>query len=159
MKKIFIMLLSAMLLLTACNSSPSEKHDFGNVDFGMSEIELFKIEGEPDTKTTSSYVYYGKEIFGLSDAFMAYTLDENGICAIFVNYEHDYIDNKSYITEYNIVKENLISEWGEPQTVTEDNENFIYKCEWDNDNNICKSVKLFKDDDNKVVFGVGGFTY
>ena len=50
MKKIVFVLIAVTMLFTACNSNsePSAKHDFLNVDFGISTIELLEIEGEPD---------------------------------------------------------------------------------------------------------------
>ena len=138
MKKIVFILIAVTMLFTACNSnSPSSaKHDFRNIDFGMSTIELFEIEGEPDDEFVGDdlawYSYENKEAFGVKNVSIEYRTDENGVCYAKADFQNEYADNKSYITEYNTVKKNLISAWGEPQNIDEDEEKLQFNCSWEN---------------------------
>lgn len=134
MKKIVVILIAVTMLFTACNSNSasSSKHDFRDVDFGMSTIELFEIEGEPDDKRQSDdlsvYVYENREAFGVENALIQYQIDKNGVGWANVTFQNRYADNKSYVTEYNIVKKNLIAVWGEPESITENEDEFKFSC-------------------------------
>lgn len=139
MKKILIVLsliISIFLLASCGNGAAAEKHDFRNVDFGMSTIELFEIEGEPDDDLIgddlSIYYYKDREAFGVKNALIEYHIDKNGIGWVSANFQNEYADNKSYITEYNTIKKNLIAVWGEPDNITENEEEFNFICTWEN---------------------------
>lgn len=135
MKKIMFVLVAVIMLFTACNSTV-ERHDFRNIDFGMSTIELFEIEGEPDDELTSddrvTYFYNGKEAFGVKNVNLNYWVDKNGVVLAYAMFQNDYADNKSYITEYNTVKKNLIAALGEPESIVEDEAEFNFRCSWEN---------------------------
>lgn len=160
MKKTVLILISVVMLFTACNSNaePSAKHDFLNVDFGMGTIELLEIEGEPDReipisdKNTSVYWYNGKSVWGMSDVSTLYFIDENGVNSMNAVFNSGYSDNKSYLTEYDAVKKNLISEWGEPIEIIEDDDNFKHICGWGN-----KFLELYRNDTNSVIFQVTAY--
>ncbi len=161
MKKVVVILslIMSLFLFAACNSNAdsfAQKHDFRNVDFGMSTIELLEIEGEPDDESSlgtdiSIYKYYNKEAFGVSNATVTYYVDEKGIVMAYAIYNNDYVDDKSYIIEYNTIKEKLTAVWGEPESVTENNSEFNFECIWDNNN---KNLKLNKDKNDWITFQV-----
>lgn len=162
MKKIVFVLIVVTMLFTACNSNskPSAKHDFLNVDFGMSTIELLEIEGEPDSeissppsskKNISTYLYDGKNVWGMQDVTISYSVDENGVVAAYVGFSNTYSDNKSYLTEFEAVKKKLISEWGEPVETIEDENTFKHICSWGN-----KFLVLYRKD-NSMIFHVEGY--
>lgn len=138
MKKIVVILIAVTMLFTACNSNSasSSKHDFRDVDFGMSTIELFEIEGEPDDEITgddlSIYYYNNREVFGVENAILQYQIDKNGVGWAQAAFQNEYADDKSYITEYNTVKKNLIATWGEPDNITENEDEFKFNCTWGN---------------------------
>ena len=138
MKKIVFILIAVVMLFTACNSNSSSpsKHDFNNVDFGMSTIELFEIEGEPDDELRSddrvTYFYSNKEAFGVKNVNLNYWVDENGIVFAYAMFQNDYADDKSYIVEYNTVKKNLIAALGEPESIVEDETELNFRCTWEN---------------------------
>lgn len=160
MKKIVFILIAVTMLFTSCNSysSSSAKHDFRNIDFGMSTIELFEIEGEPDDEVTlgiAVYYYENREAFGLNNVELQYHIDENGIGWANANFQNEYADNKSYITEYNTVKKNLISAWGEPEKTTEDETEFNFRCSWDSGK---KQLYLNRNSEGNVIFKVDAFS-
>lgn len=160
MKKIVVILIAVTMLFTACNSNSasSSKHDFRDVDFGMSTIELFEIEGEPDDEITHGiawYFYKNREAFGLNNVELQYHVDENGVGWAHANFQNEYADNKSYIMEYNTVKENLISAWGEPEKIDEDEEKFDFICTWDTG---YKQLSLNKNSEGNVVFTADAFS-
>lgn len=138
MKKIVVILIAVTMLFTACNSNSasSSKHDFRDVDFGMSTIELFEIEGEPDDELSSddrvTYSYNNKEAFGVKNVNLKYWVDKNGVVLAYAIFQNEYADNKSYITEYNTVKKNLIAALGEPESIVEDETEFNFRCTWEN---------------------------
>lgn len=156
MKKIVVILIAVTMLFTACssNSASSSKHDFRDVDFGMSTIELFEIEGEPDDEITgddlSIYYYNNREAFGVENAMLQYHVDKNGVGLVNVTFQNEYSDDKSYITEYNTVKKNLITAWGEPESITENEDEFKFNCTWEN-----KSLSLNKNSEGKAFLSVG----
>ena len=158
MKKIVFILIAVTMLFTACNSQPSAKHDFLNVDFGMSTIELLEIEGEPDgdflpsTSGTTRYSYKNRTAFGMQNVFLAYAVDENGVYQMGAVFHSSYSDNKSYLTEYDIVKKNLISEWGEPIEIIEKEDSLMNICSWGN-----KFLELYRREDNVVIFQVTAY--
>ena len=157
MKKIVFILIAVTMLFTACNSnSPSSaKHDFRDIDFGMSTIELSEIEGEPDNEITgdnlTTYYYSNKEVFGVKNAVIEYSIYENGVGGVCAKFQNEYADNKSYITEYNTVKKNLISAWGEPEKITEDEAEFNFQCSWDSGK---KQLNLNKNSTENIMFRV-----
>ena len=161
MKKIVFILIAVTMLFTACNSNsePSEKHDFINVDFGMSTIELLEIEGEPykeippsSNNNISTYWYNGKSVWGMSNVSTLYFIDENGVNSTVAVFNSSYSDNKSYLTEYDTVKKNLISEWGEPIEIIEKEDSFMNICSWGN-----KFLELYRNDTNSVIFQVTAY--
>ena len=149
MKKIFILLISAMVVFSACNSnsSNSKQHDFFDVDFGMPFDEVLKMKGEPDRQSDDpkwSYCFYNnQEMLGMSHVTLSYQADKNGIviCGanFFGNSDGDFDDDASYQSGYNSLKEILISEWGEPIQLIENDTDFKYFCSWGN-----KFLKLHK---------------
>lgn len=161
MKKMLVTLFSSIIIFCACNSNTStvEHHDFFNIDFGMSTVELLEIEGEPykeikiDNKSMTAYWYKDRNILGTENAGLQYFVDENGIASAYVTFGSKYSDNKSYVIEYNTVKQNLISEWGEPIEIMENEADFKYFCSWGN-----KFLELYKNEgDSSPVFWVEGF--
>ncbi len=131
MKKavIILSLIMSMMIFSSCNTK-NQKHDFRNVDFGMSSIELIEIEGEPDDDLIgddlSIYYYKDREAFGVKNALIEYHIDKNGIGWVSANFQNEYADDKSYITEYNTIKKNLIAAWGEPDSITENENEFNF---------------------------------
>lgn len=161
MKKIVLILIAVTMIFTACNSNtePEAKHDFLNVDFGMSTIELLEIEGEPNREFPPSseenvtiYWYSNKNVWGIQDVTLIYSIDENGIDTMAANFHSNYSDNKSYLTEYETVKKNLISEWGEPIETIENETPFKHICSWEN-----KFLELYRRDDNSMSFRVSAY--
>lgn len=149
MKKILIVLslIISIFLLTSCgNGNAEEKHDFRNVDFGMTAAELIAAEGEPDQQVSNDiYTYLDKEVYGVSHTTLTYYIDESGLNSIRAEFTNSYNDEKSYIKDYNTIKENLIKEWGEPDLVSEDESQFRLKCFWDSD-----PLTLYKADDGTI---------
>lgn len=118
MKKIFIAILSAVMLMTAC-SSGKPSHDFLNVDFGMSTLEIIEVEGEASefSAPESGLLYYeNKTVFGVDNAKITYTIDESGLTFIICDYQNQYADLKSYQQEAEIIKENMTTIYGEPSS-------------------------------------------
>lgn len=155
MKKIVVILISFVMILSACSSN--KKHDFINVDFGLSSIELIETEGKPDVEFPISdditlYSYLNREAFGVGNATIAYYVDINGVGGANVVYNSEYPDNKSYLLEYQTIKENLIDEWGKPTEVSESEDDFNYLCSWG-----IKSLELYRDEDNFVIFKIRAY--
>lgn len=155
MKKIVIMLISFVVFLSACSSN--KKHDFINVDFGISSLELIETEGEPDVEFPTSddvtlYSYFNREAFGVGNATLGYYVDINGVGGANVVYNNQYPDNKSYLLEYQTIKENLIDEWGKPIEVSESEDDFNYSCSWGT-----KFLELYRDEDNSVILKVRAY--
>ena len=154
MKKavIILSLIMLMMIFSSCNTK-NQKHDFRNVDFGMSSIELIEIEGEPDDDLIgddlSIYYYKDREAFGVKNALIEYHIDKNGIGWVSANFQNEYADDKSYITEYNTIKKNLIAAWGEPDSITENENEFNFRCTWEN-----KSLYLNRNSENEAFLGV-----
>ena len=154
MKKavIILSLIMSMMIFSSCNTK-NQKHDFRNVDFGMSSIELIEIEGEPDDDLIgddlSIYYYKDREAFGVKNALIEYHIDKNGIGWVSANFQNEYSDDKSYITEYNTIKKNLIAAWGEPDSITENENEFNFRCTWEN-----KSLSLNRNSENEAFLGV-----
>lgn len=155
MKKIVLILIAVTMLFTACNSNtePTAKHDFRDVDFGMSTIELLEIEGKPDDEhqydDLAVYVYENREAFGVENALLQYQIDKSGVGWANVTFQNEYADNKSYITEYNIVKKNLIAVWGEPESTIENEDEFKFSCTWGH-----KSLSLNRNSEDKAFISV-----
>lgn len=153
MKKIIIVLSLAMSLfmLASCSSginTSAEKHDFRNVDFGMTVAELIAAEGEPDQQISDDiYTYFDREVYGIPHTTLTYYIDENGLGSIRAEFTNNYDDDKSYIKEYNTVKENFIKEWGEPNSVSEDESRFSFNCFWNGN-----PLTLYKTDDGTIRF-------
>ncbi len=151
MKKILIILpiIISMVIFVSCgNNTAAEKHDFRNVDFGMTAAELIAAEGEPDQQLSNDmYTYLDREVYGIPHTTLKYEIDESGLWSIRAIFTNEYSDDKQYIAEYNIIKENLIKEWGEPDLVSEDESQFRYKCFWNHN-----PLVLSKADDGKIMF-------
>lgn len=152
MKKIFVILSLVMSLavFASCGTKASaEKHDFRNVDFGMSTVELFEIEGDPDSELSLdsmvTYYYNNREVFGVSNADIAYFVDVDGVTGAYVDYQNTYVDNKSYQIEYQTIKKNLIDELGNPVSISENDEEFNYSCSWDT-----IVLEMYKKENNTV---------
>ncbi len=158
MKKMVFVFITAVMLFSSCssNSEPSAKRDFFNVDFGMSTIELFDIEGKPDKEhpnaKISMYNYFNRVFLGMPNSTMSYLVDKNGVLSGSVGFNNVYSDNKSYITEYENVKEKLISEWGDPIETIDNEDSFMHICSWGN-----KFLELYRKDDNSVIFSVSAY--
>ena len=99
MKKavIILSLIMSMMIFSSCNTK-NQKHDFRNVDFGMSSIELIEIEGEPDDDLIgddlSIYYYKDREAFGVKNALIEYHIDKNGIGWVSANFQNEYADDR-----------------------------------------------------------------
>ncbi len=148
MKKtvIILSLIMSMIMFASCgNNTAAEKHDFRNVDFGMTAAELIAAEGEPDEQFPDMYTYLDREVYGVPHATLTYEFDENGVCSARTEFNNEYSDEKSYIDEYNTVKENLTKEWGEPSGLSEDESEFKFMCFWK-----YNYLMLLKDDDGSV---------
>lgn len=161
MKKIVFILIALTMLFTACNSNaePEVKHDFLNVDFGMSTVELLDVEGEPykeippsSDNNISVYWYKYNSVWEMPDVSVTYFVDENGVSSMVAAFSSKYSDNKSYLTEYDTVKKNLISEWGEPIKLVGDEDNFVHICSWGN-----KFLELYRNEDNSIIFRVSAY--
>lgn len=156
MKKIVFTLVTAIMLFTACNSTV-EHHDFRGIDFGMSSIELLEIEGEPHVEFPANddvhvYNYDNRQSFGIDNAYLVYYVDINGVASAYAMYTNKYPDNKSYLIEYQTIKENLIAEWGNPIEVSESEEDFNYLCSWGT-----KFLEMYRDEDNAVKLQVRAY--
>lgn len=139
MKKIILAIMSAVILLTACKST--QPYTFDLINLGMSTIEVKEALGEPSLELpmTSgegpdiSLINYEKQtFFGVDNAYVSIYIDESGVMSAYAQYQNKYVDNGSYLSEYNTIKENLISTLGKPQKIQEDADNFNYRCEWSN---------------------------
>jgi hypothetical protein len=139
MKKIIIIMLSFVLLLTACTKTKS--YAFGSIDLGMSTVEVEKILGEPDYEMSSPNSdgvdvcllgYENQTFFGIDNAYVSIYIDDAGVMSAYAQYQNEYVDKGSYIIEYNTIKDNLVSVLGNPQNLQEDEESFYYRCEWSN---------------------------
>lgn len=157
MKKIVFILIAITMLFTACNSKPSAKEDFLKANLGMSTIELFDIFGEPDREippltdgnNITVYWYNNRTAFEMQNVLLTFSVDESGVCSMAANFHSNYSDNKSYLTEFEAVKKQLISEWGEPVETIENESPFKHICSWGN-----KFLELYRRDDNSVTFHV-----
>ena len=143
MKKIFILLISAMFVFSACNSGASKQHDFFDIDLGMSEKKLYEIKGEPRRKIeTPKYTFYHytkQEMFGMSNVVLGYTIGENGIVGCSAGFNSSFDNDASYQEGYYNLKEIMISEWGEPIKIIENDTDLKYLCSWGN-----KNIVLYK---------------
>lgn len=151
MKKILIVLslIMSMVMFASCgNGNAAEKHDFRNVDFGMTAAELIAAEGEPDQQLSDDmYTYFDREVYGVPHTTLTYYIDESGLNSIRAEFTNSYDDDSSYIKDYNIVKEKLIKEWGKPDSVSEDESQFSFNCFWNGD-----PLALYKTDDGTIKF-------
>lgn len=154
MKKILIIftVIMSMIMFASCgNNTAAEKHDFRNVDFGMTAAELIAAEGEPDQQLPSDeyfiYTYLNKEVYGIPHTTLKYDIDEDSLWQIRAEFTNTYDDDKSYIKEYSTIKENLIKEWGEPDYISEDDSQVKMRCRWGQ-----SSLELIKKDDNTIKF-------
>lgn len=143
------------MLFTACNST-AEHHDFRNIDFGMSSIELLEIEGKPDVEIPADdvdiYNYDKRQSFGIDNAYLVYYVDINGVGSAYAMYKNKHPDNKSYQIEYQTIKENLIADWGKPTEVSESEDNFNYLCSWGT-----KFLEMYRDEENNVTLQVRAY--
>lgn len=139
MKKIILTIMSAVILLTACKSI--QPYTFEPINLGMSTIEVEQVLGEPDYempmtdfegRNVGLIGYKNKAYFGVDNAYVSIYIDEAGVMSAYATYQNQYVDNGSYLIEYNTIKENLISTLGKPQKIQEDADNFKYRCEWSN---------------------------
>lgn len=156
MKKIMFVLIALTMLFTACHSTV-ERHDFRNIDFGMGSIELLEIEGEPDVEFPANddvyvYNYDKKQSFGIDNAYLVYYADINGVASAYAIYTNEHPDNKSYLIEYQTIKENLIADWGKPAEVSESEDDFNYLCSWGT-----KFLEMYRDEDNAVKLQVRAY--
>lgn len=157
MKKIMFVLIAVTMLFTACKST-AEHHDFRNIDFGMGSIELLEIEGEPYVEFPANddgihiYNYDNRQSFGIDNAYLVYYVDINGVASAYAMYTNKYADNKSYLTEYQTIKENLIAEWGKPTEVSESEDDFNYLCSWGT-----KFLEMYRDENNAVKLQVRAY--
>lgn len=158
MKKIMLAVIAVTMLFTACNST-AEHHDFRNIDFGMSSIELLDIEGEPDidfpaesSDDVALYDYFYREAFGVENATISYYVDINGVGSAYAAYTNKHPDNKSYLIEYQTIKENLIADWGKPTEVSESEDDFNYLCSWGT-----KFLELYRNEDDSVKLQVRAY--
>lgn len=151
MKKILIVLslIMSMIVMASCdNGNAAEKHDFRNVDFGMTAAELIAAEGEPDQQLSNDmYTYLDREVYGIPHTTLKYEIDESGLWSIRAIFTNEYSDDKQYIAEYNTIKENFTKEWGKPEVISEDESRFSFKCFWNNN-----PLVLSKTDDGKIMF-------
>ncbi|MGN0602734.1 MAG: hypothetical protein ACI4I2_02045 [Oscillospiraceae bacterium] len=139
MKKIILTIMSAVIFLTACKSI--QPYTFDSINLEMSTIEVKEMLGEPSLefpmtseKGTDIYLidYENQTVFGVDNAYVSIYIDESGVMSAYAQYQNQYVDNGSYLSEYNTIKENLISTLGKPQKIQEDADNFNYRCEWSN---------------------------
>lgn len=140
MKRIILAVMSAVILFTACKKTQS--YAFDPINLEMSTIEVKQILGDPDYELPAMTSESGKEVsllgydnqtfFGVSNAYVSVYIDEDGVKSAYAQYQNKYTDKASYLTEYNTIKENLISILGKPDKIQEDAENFNYLCEWSN---------------------------
>lgn len=137
-----------MVVFASCGAdTAAEKHDFRNVDFGMTAAELIAAEGEPDQQLSDDmYTYFDREVYGIPNTTLKYEIDESGLWSIRAEFITSYDDDSSYLKDYNTVKENFIKEWGEPDLVSEDESRFSFKCFWNNN-----PLTLNKTDDGTVM--------
>lgn len=154
MKKILIVLslIMSMIMLASCgNDAATEKHDFRNVDLGMTAAELIAAEGEPDEQLPSDtyyiYTYLDKEVYGIPHTTLKYDIDDGSLWEVRAEFTNSYDDDSSYIKDYNTVKENLIKEWGEPDYISEDDSQVKMRCRWGQ-----SFLELIKKDDNTIKF-------
>lgn len=151
MKKILIVLslIMSMIMFASCGSdAAAKKHDFRNVDFGMTAAELIAAEGEPDQQLSDDmYTYLDREVYGIPHTTLKYEIDESGLWSIRAIFTNEYSDDKQYITEYNTIKDNFTKEWGKPEVISEDESRFSFKCFWNNN-----PLVLSKTDDGKIMF-------
>lgn len=154
MKKFFVVLslIMSMALFSSCGANTAaEKHDFRNVDFGMTAAELISAEGEPDQQLPSGtyciYTYLDKEVYGIPHTTLKYDIDDSSLWEIRAEFTNSYDDDSLYIKDYNTVKGNLIKEWGEPDYISEDDSQIKMRCRWGQ-----SSLELIKKDDNTIKF-------
>ena len=88
----------------------------------------------------------------MSNVSTLYFIDENGVNSMVAVFNNSYSDNKSYLAEYDTVKEKLISEWGDPIEIIEKEDNFMNICSWGN-----KFLELYRNDTNSVIFQVTAY--
>ena len=121
MKKIMFILISVIMIFTACKNSsdnisnipvqtqidPTE--EFGGITFGMTKEEVIDIHGrEPDeTFEHGTIIYKNETFFNIGNAQANYAFDDNGkLYTIFISYTYykDSEDN-SFKDDYDSIKE------------------------------------------------------
>lgn len=127
MKKIILIIISVVMLFTACEKSSPQQIDpseeFGGITFGMTQDEIISFLGiesniisETDYNdfdystaiTTNSIWRMNAEFYNVSDAFITYNFDDYGK---FYKITVDYFDSKQVFSDYAIIKETVLKNY------------------------------------------------
>lgn len=125
MKKIFILILSTLLVLTivGCNNKSSntstgtsKNPDFRDVNWGMSRDEVKKIEGADFIYDEGiNLAYEGAEV-STFDATIAFSFNKNDeLCDAGYIFTHEHSNPTDYIIDYGDIQNKLIKKYGTPK--------------------------------------------
>ncbi|MCH5192987.1 MAG: hypothetical protein J1F11_03430 [Oscillospiraceae bacterium] len=132
MKKFMLIIISVIMLFSACNSKsvqtqidPAE--EFDGITFGMTKDEIINFLGkEPDIifetddddRDYNDIWYMHEEHFNISDVDVIYSLkrDANVLCRVDYSFPNDEYTPNQFMNDYNAVKEEILRRYpGEVQ--------------------------------------------
>ena len=114
MKRILLILISVVMLFTACEKSSPQQLDpaeeFDGITFGMTKDEIISSLGkEPDSISEAGTIWYmGEEFYNVSNASIDYFFDDYGKFYYIVVY---YFDSKQVWNDYDVIKETVLKNY------------------------------------------------
>ena len=118
MKKIMLILISVVMLFTACEkSSPTQidpLEEFGDVMFGMSKEEVINTLGtNPDDENELYITYNDKTFFKVNNAEIDYVFDDYSnlyMISVYYFYSID-VEQEQILNDYASIKETLLENY------------------------------------------------
>lgn len=121
MKKIMFIILSAVMLFTACEKSSPQQIDpaeeFGGITFGMTKDEIIDFLGKEPfsiSETDNNALDYNniwylyEEFYNVSSSLITYYFDDYGK---FYKITVDYFDSKQVFSDYAVIKETVLKNY------------------------------------------------
>ena len=136
MKKIMLILISVIMLFTACKETSTEpnayEENFNGITFGMTKEEVIAIIGRaPDYDYDPNIKYKNQIFFDVTTSYVSYHFDENSklYCIFAVYKSYDESEKEQMSIDLAHVKDEL-SEYYPENTLTRidetDNERFLF---------------------------------
>lgn len=124
---IFLLLMIAICIMPVCSTAEKQEPDFRSCFWGMQKEEVKKVEKEFLEYEDQECLIYSTSLFNIDCYLLYYFTRDNKLYESGYLFVKEYVDPRSYIIDYQKVKNLIEKKYGKPYLDRENWTNDLFK--------------------------------